>query len=334
MSGRRPSAVPRSLPSAVPTAPERSPSPPVQYPTENVRHEADVDFRLEPLAAQDAPQRAAREQERMRGQIPPPAPAREPRGARGRVRRDDAQRAAVDEQRGRRAQRRHRVLEVLDHVDHHDRVERPVSGRIEVLEQRVADVEAQRLARARGAARAGSSPRTCQPRTARLVEQQAMPAADLQQPPVPGHHALDVAQQPPRGRTPARLLLEVGVVLHVAVEVEQLGARGQRGLLDRRRTRGRRRGRRARPARGRSAPSTRPSARRPGRAARARALRRRCRIARSPAGRLANRLPVHSPPCRGLGSPSSFPPTTRRRGSSPRWRRCATGSRRWAARGS
>ena len=44
----------------------------------------------------------------------------------------------------------------------------------------------------------------------------------------------------------------------------------------------------------------------------------------------ARRLParIHSPPCRAHGSPSSFPPTTRRGTSSRRSPRCATASRR------
>ena len=102
-----------------------------------------------------------------------------------------------------------------------------------------------------------------------------------------GARLLDVAQQPARGRAAARLLVEV---------VRRPPSRG-RGRAARRppaaraagssRSARRRRGRRARPSRGRSAPSPRAPARPPRRAARGSGGRRRCRIARPRARRLA-----------------------------------------------
>ena len=158
-----------------------------------------------------------------------------------------------------------------------------------------------------------------------------MPAADLEQPPAPRRDPRDCSSSRRAVARRPGSSLEVGVVLHVAVEVEQRGAGRQRGLDDRAAARGRRRGRRARPARGRSAPSPPRSAAGPPRPRSAGQLT--AADAASPGhGRAASRCrAVHSPPCRGLGSPSSFPPTTRRRGSARRSRPCATGSRGSAA---
>ena len=58
-----------------------------------------------------------------------------------------------------------------------------------------------------------------------------MPAADVEQAPL-GDVRADQVEQAVRGRAAARLLAEVVVVAHVAVEVVQLRALGQERLLD------------------------------------------------------------------------------------------------------
>ena len=165
---------------------------------------------------------------------------------------------------------------------------------------------------ARARARAPSSPRAAPRRAAARGRSRLRAAA----------RAAGVtrrrAEQPPRGRAPPGLLVEVGVVLHVAVEVEQLGARRAARAAGRSRRRGRRRGRRARRARGRSGAI----AAAVGTPARPGTRRARASPPQMPQVAVTRRAgyppPYDSPPCRGLGSPSSFPPTTRRRASSRR----------------
>src|SRR5947208_4318005 len=119
---------------------------------------------------------------------------------------------------------------MLEDVGEHDDVE--AAGVLEALERDLATLQAQDLARVAGGRAGQLEPDGVVAAPARLVEQQAVTAADVEQ--APGRHErADAVQEPPRRRTPARLLSEVGVVGHLAVELDQLRMRGQRRLLDR-----------------------------------------------------------------------------------------------------
>ena len=96
---------------------------------------------------------------------------------------------------------------------------------------------------------------------ARLVEQHAVAAAHVQQGPV-RHVAADLVEQPAGRRAAALLLDQVVGVAHVAIQLVERVATGQRGLLHGARTRGTRTGRRAGRCRGRSARSSPPRVRR------------------------------------------------------------------------
>jgi hypothetical protein len=119
---------------------------------------------------------------------------------------------------------------VLDDVGEHDRVVAS-AGRGGLLQRGLVDVEPEHIPRvARGGA-GQLEPCHLVAAPARFVEQQAVAAADVEQPArrdVPP----DQVQQPPRGRAPAGLLVQIGLVPHVTVEGVQVGARRQARLLD------------------------------------------------------------------------------------------------------
>ena len=163
----------------------------------------------------------------VRRQVAPPARAGEAGGARGGIGRDDQRHAAGREQRRDLAQRADRVVEVLEHVGEHDGAVHALG----LLQRLVAHVEPERagvLARLGGELETLDAPAA----GARLVEQQPVAAADLEHPPARGV-ALDRVEQAPGGDAAPGLLGQVGVVAHVAVEVVELGAGGEVGLLDR-----------------------------------------------------------------------------------------------------
>ena len=119
------------------------------------------------------------------------------------------------------------------HVGEHDDVEARLAVVGEVLERR-ARARRGRARRGRGAAaaRESSRPSGLVAAPARLVEQQPVAAADVEQPPA-RRRERPIRSSRRRGRRAAPGLLgEVGVVAHVAVEVVQLRARRQHGLLD------------------------------------------------------------------------------------------------------
>ena len=191
-------------------------------------HERDVGGDHQAAGGEQLAQRRARQQAGVGGHEAPPAPAGQARGHRGGVRGDDAQHAAGAQQSRAALDRADGVVEVLEHVGEHDDVEALVVG--EVLDRRLADVEAQRLARmARRRARELEADRLVAAR-ARLVEQQPVPAADVEQPPA-GDLGADQVEQARGGGAPPGLLAEVGVVAHLAVELVQLVAGGQQRLL-------------------------------------------------------------------------------------------------------
>ena len=124
------------------------------------------------------------------------------------------------------------VVEVLEHVGEHDRLAGRRRSRVELVERAAPDVEAEDVAGV-GARRVGDlEARDLPAAAARLVEQQPVAAADVEHPPA-RRVALDRVEQAPRRAAAAGLLGQVGVVAHLAVEVVQLGAAGEVGLLDR-----------------------------------------------------------------------------------------------------
>ena len=189
-----------------------------------------------PDARDQLAQRPAREQHRVRRQVAPPARARELRGRRRRVGRDDAEHAAGPQQRralrrsrrpdrrGARARRRAR-----------SRRSRPASRRWCPARTPPAATRARRARSTRACSAADArelEPHRLVAALARLVEQQPVPAADVEQPPARPVRA-DQVEQAVRGRAPAHLLGEVVVVAHLAVEVVQRVAGRQDRLLDR-----------------------------------------------------------------------------------------------------
>ena len=164
----------------------------------------------------------------MGGHEAPPAPSGDAGGQRGGVGRHDAQHAAGAQQTGAAVDRGDRVVEVLDHVGEHDDVEAVEID--EGLDRLLVHVEPQRLAgMARGRTRELEPDRLVAAR-ARLVEEQTVPAADVEQAPG-GDLGADEVEQVAGGGAAPGLLAEVGVVAHVAVELVQLVAARQQRLL-------------------------------------------------------------------------------------------------------
>ena len=122
---------------------------------------------------------------------------------------------------------------MLDHVREDDHLEAPVRtllGR-ELLHRLFTYIELEHPARVAGG-RLGELEAGYRPTApARLVEQQAVPAADVEQL-AGGHVAPDQVEQPPRALAPAGLLAQVVVVGHPAVEPGQLVAARNRRLMD------------------------------------------------------------------------------------------------------
>ncbi len=119
---------------------------------------------------------------------------------------------------------------MLEQVGEHDHVEALGRGGREGLERLLGDRQAEHVARVAGGRARELQPEHVVAHPARLVEQQAVAAADVEQAPRAGV-AGDQLEHAAGGRAPSRLLAEVGVVGHLAVEVVQLGARGQARLL-------------------------------------------------------------------------------------------------------
>ena len=122
---------------------------------------------------------------------------------------------------------------MLDHVREDDHLEAPVRtllGR-ELLHRLFTYIELEHPARVAGGRLGELEPGDRPAAPARLVEQQAVPAADVEQ--LAGRHvAPDQVEQPPRALAPAGLLAQVVVVGHPAVEPGQLVAARKRRLMD------------------------------------------------------------------------------------------------------
>ncbi len=132
------------------------------------------------------------------------------RGARARGRR----RARAGRRSGRA--RRPPVGQVLDHVAHEDGVEGARAGGRRRTGPRLRRRARGARARSAEANSLGSTPTASQPRSARLVEQEADPAAEVEQ--APGRDlALDPLQDRSRGRALPRLLGDVVLGLGLAV---------------------------------------------------------------------------------------------------------------------
>src|SRR5207247_8867560 len=115
-----------------------------------------------------------------------------------------------------------RVVEMLEDVREHDDVE--AAGVLEALERDLANLQAQDLARVAGGRAGQLEPDGVVAAPARLVEQQAVTAADVEQAPR-RHELADAVHEPPRRRPPARLLGEIGAAGHLAVGLDQLAMR-------------------------------------------------------------------------------------------------------------
>ena len=149
-------------------------------------------------------QRRPRQQARVGGHEAPPPPSGDARGHRRGIGRDHAQHAPGAQQPGAAVDRGHGVVEVLDHVGEHDDVEAVEID--EGLNGLLAHVEPQHLAGvARGRARE-LEPDRLVAAGARLVEQQAMPAADVEQAPRrrPGRRRGRAGGRRSRGARPPR----------------------------------------------------------------------------------------------------------------------------------
>ena len=121
----------------------------------------------------------AGEEERVRGHVAPPALAHQPRGARGRIRRDHAQRAAGGQQLPAPVEAGGDVVEVLDDVGEDDHVEGLGLG--ELGQRGLLDGQPQAVARVpqRGLGELQAQHLVGAP--ARLVEQEAGAAAHVEQ---------------------------------------------------------------------------------------------------------------------------------------------------------
>ena len=167
-------------------------------------HERHVGGDDQAAGGEQLAQRGARQQARMGGDEAPPAPAGHARRHRRGVGRDDAQHAAGAQQPRAAIDRGDRVVEVLDHVGEHDDVEAVEID--EGLHGRLAHVEPQCLAgMARRRARQLEADRLVAAR-ARLVEQQPVPAADVEQAPGrrPGRRSGPAGGRRWRGARPPR----------------------------------------------------------------------------------------------------------------------------------
>ena len=185
----------------------------------------------EPGRDEQLAQGPARQQAGVGRDIAPPAPARDARGARRRVGRDDAEHTAGTQQGGAAADPVDRVVEMLDEVgEHHDVEARRVAVVGEVLEGELAHVEAERVAGVRRRRARELEAGRLVAAVARLVEQQPGAAADVEQPPGRDEAADEVEQAAVRRPAPG-LLAEVRLVGHVAVEVVEGRALRQDGLL-------------------------------------------------------------------------------------------------------
>ena len=184
--------------------------------------------RLEPGVAQQAAQRGVGDQVGVRGQVAPPARAGEPRGARGRVGRDDqrhparrqqAARCAPARRPGRRGARARRRARPPRRCPRPPRASRSRTSR---PSERACSRDAS----------ASSSPstasRACAPRRA-AARGRSRPRAGARA----GRGARSASSSRCDVRRRPGLLGEVAVVAHLAVEVEQLRAGREVGLLDR-----------------------------------------------------------------------------------------------------
>lgn len=208
-----------------PTALRQAPNPVAKREGTHQRHVLRDD---QPAGTQQLAQRGARQQIGVRGQVAPPAAPRQPRGARRRIRRDHAEHPAGSEQSLAVVDCGHGIVEMLDHVGQDDDREALVVG--ELVERLLAHVEAEHLAPVGGGARRQLQPHHVVAAPPRLVEQQPVPAAHVEQTPR-RHVAADQVEQAARGGPPAGLLIEVGLVLHAPVELVQVGPLRQRGLV-------------------------------------------------------------------------------------------------------
>ena len=193
-------------------------------------HERHVGGDDQAAGGEQLAQRGPRQQAGVGGHEAPPAPARDARGHRRGVGRDHAQHAAGAQQPRAAIDRGDGVVEVLDHVGEHDDVEAVEID--EGLDRLLVHVEPQRLAGVAGRRARELEPDRLVAARARLVEQQAMPAADVEQAPRRDLGADEVEQVRGGGAAPG-LLAQVGVVAHVAVELVQLVAGRQQRLLHR-----------------------------------------------------------------------------------------------------
>jgi hypothetical protein len=108
---------------------------------------------------------------------------------------------------------------VLEHVGQHDHLVAPLGLRGgEALERLLHHVQAEHLARVLGGPGRELDPAHVVPAPARLVEQQAVAAAHVEER-ARRHVPADQIQEPARGGAPAGLLAEVRLVLHLAVEL-------------------------------------------------------------------------------------------------------------------
>ena len=165
----------------------------------------------------------------MGGDVAPPLRSGDLGGAGRGIRGDHAEHAAVREQLVTAVERSDRILEVLDQVGEHDHVEAALAG-VEALERHLLDVEPERLAGMPGGVGRQLEARGLVAALPRLVQEHAVAAAHIQKGPV-RHVAPDLVEQPAGRRAPPLLLDEVIGVAHVAVQLVERVAAGQRGLL-------------------------------------------------------------------------------------------------------
>ena len=210
------------------TGPRRSARPDAQRRAENERTSGTSVEMTRPRAASSSRSVARGSRHAWAGTKPHQRRPARRAVSRGGVGRHDAQHAAGAQQTRAAVDRGDRVVEVLEHVGEHDDVEAVEID--EGLDRLLVHVEPQRLAgMARGRARELEPDRLVAAR-ARLVEQQAVPAADVEQ--APGGDLLgDQVEQVAGGGAAPGLLAQVGVVAHVAVERVQLVAGRQQRLL-------------------------------------------------------------------------------------------------------
>ena len=229
-SARRRRAARRPARSSGPrTGPRRSASPETQRRAENERTSGTSVEITRPLRGQQLAQRARAAAGRVGGHEAPPAPAGQARGHRGGVRGHDAQHAAGAQQPRAALDRGDGVVEVLE-TSASTTTSKPSSS-AKSSTGCLTHVEAERLAgMARRRARQLQADRLVAAR-ARLVEQQPVPAADVEQAPAATCAAIRSSRRAGGGAPPA-LLAEIGVVAHLAVELVQRVARRQQRLLD------------------------------------------------------------------------------------------------------